>query len=253
MRKKIVAGNWKMNKLYVEGLQLVADIMVKVDTLPDDQLVILCPPFIHLPETSRMIKSESHIKLGAQNCHYNENGAFTGEVSAPMLSSIPVNYVITGHSERRQLFNETNEVITKKVQAILSNGLKVIFCCGEPLEERKQGNHISYVEQQIKDSLFDLSAKELSNVVIAYEPIWAIGTGETASPEQAQEMHQVIRKLISEKFGNEVAEDKTILYGGSVKPDNATELFSQPDVDGGLIGGASLKADDFVKIIRSMS
>lgn len=253
MRKKIVAGNWKMNKLYVEGLQLVADIMVKLSSLPEGHLVILCPPFIHLSELAKMLKNESHVKLGAQNCHYYENGAFTGEVSAPMLSSLGVEYVITGHSERRQLFYETNEIITKKVQAILANGLKVIFCCGESLEEREQGNHINFVRQQIEDSLFNLSSKELNSVVIAYEPIWAIGTGENASPEQAQEMHHVIRSLMSDKFGAEIADNKTILYGGSVNAENATTLFSQPDVDGGLVGGASLKANEFVKIVQSLS
>ncbi|MDZ4844604.1 MAG: triose-phosphate isomerase [Chitinophagales bacterium] len=252
MRKKIVAGNWKMNKFLTEGIQLTVDILVELERNPPKHTVILCPPFIHLSELSKVLKECSFIKIGAQNCYYKDSGAFTGEVSVPMLASLGIDYVITGHSERRQLFFETDEIIAQKVKAILAHGLKPIFCCGEPLDVREKNEHLNYVSNQVQKSLFNLSQQEIKSVVIAYEPIWAIGTGVNASPEQAQEMHLFIRNLLKEKFGNESADLTTILYGGSVKSENAATLFSKPDVDGGLIGGASLQASEFMKIVRSL-
>lgn len=252
MRKKIVAGNWKMNKFFTEGVQLAVDVLVELKKNPPEDTVILCPPFIHLSELAKTLKDCSFIKVGAQNCHFKDSGAFTGEVSVPMLASLGIDYVITGHSERRQLFSETDEIIAQKVKAILAHGLKPIFCCGEPLDIREKNQHMDYVSAQVQKSLFGLSPQAMQSVVIAYEPIWAIGTGVNASPEQAQEMHLFIRNLLKEKFGNEIADGTTILYGGSVKSDNAATLFSKPDVDGGLIGGASLQAGEFVKIVRSL-
>ncbi|HXH20344.1 MAG TPA: triose-phosphate isomerase [Chitinophagales bacterium] len=252
MRKRFVAGNWKMNKFLTEGIQLAADILVNLQKNPPATPVILCPPFIHLSELAKMLKECSFIKLGAQNCHYKDSGAFTGEVSAPMLSSIGVDYVITGHSERRQYFFETDEIVLLKVKAVLAHGLKPIFCCGEPLEVRQQNKHFDFVSRQVNESLLKLTAEEMKSVVIAYEPIWAIGTGVNATPAQAQEMHAFIRELLSKSFGSATAVGTTILYGGSLKPDNAKSLFSQPDVDGGLVGGASLVAGDFVRIVRSL-
>lgn len=253
MRKQIVAGNWKMNKLLADGIQLAADILVSLEKNPPKDTVILCPPYIHLADLAKVLKDCGYIKLGAQNCHLKDEGAFTGEVSVPMLASIGIDYVIAGHSERRQLFAETDEVVLQKVKTILTHGLHPIFCCGEPLDVRKQNKHFEYVQKQMNESILSLSADEMKSVVIAYEPIWAIGTGVNASPEQAQEMHSFIRNLLRQKFGNETADNTTILYGGSVKADNAGSLFSQPDVDGGLVGGASLVANDFVKIVRSLS
>lgn len=241
-----------MNKFLTEGVQLAVDVLVELEKNPVKDTVILCPPFIHLTELVKTLK-DSAIKVGAQNCYYKDSGAFTGEVSVPMLVSTGVEYVITGHSERRQLFNETDEIIAQKVKAILTHGLKPIFCCGEPLDVREKNQHTDYVSNQVKRSLFDLPADAMNSVVIAYEPIWAIGTGVNASPEQAQEMHLLIRNLLKEKFGDQVADNTTILYGGSVKSDNAGSIFSKPDVDGGLIGGASLQAAEFVKIVRSLS
>ncbi len=252
MRKKIVAGNWKMNKFLTEGVQLAVDIVVELEKNPPKETVILCSPFIHLSEIAKVLRSSDFIKLGAQNCYHKDSGAFTGEVSAPMLASVGVDYIITGHSERRQLFGETDELIAHKVKAILAHGLRPIFCCGEPLEVREKKQHLDYVSNQVRKSLFSLSAQEMKSVVIAYEPIWAIGTGVNASPEQAQEMHLFIRNLLKEQFSNSIADATTILYGGSVKGDNAASLFNKPDVDGGLIGGASLQAAEFVKIVRSL-
>ncbi len=252
MRNKIVAGNWKMHKFLTEGTQLAVDILVELKKNPPNDTVILCPPFIHLAELQRILQECDFIRLGAQNCYFKDNGAFTGEVSVPMLASIGIDYVITGHSERRQLFFETDEIIAQKVKAILNHGLKPIFCCGEPLEVREQNQHFDFVSNQVMQSLFHLSADEIKSVVVAYEPIWAIGTGINASPEQAQEMHLFIRNLLQEKFGNDLAQSVSILYGGSVKSDNAATLFSQLDVDGGLVGGASLQAGEFVKIVRSL-
>ncbi|MGK7391933.1 MAG: triose-phosphate isomerase [Candidatus Cyclobacteriaceae bacterium M2_1C_046] len=252
MRKKIIAGNWKMNKTKEEAQQLTSEIvnMVK-DEVQGNAVVVLAPPFVHLSSVSNLIKGAENIFLGAQNLHQEESGAFTGEVSGPMLKSYNAKYVIIGHSERREHFNEDSELLKDKVVAALKNDLIPIFCCGEPLEVRKNGMYREYVENQIHDSLFHLKDKEFSKVVIAYEPIWAIGTGKTASTEQAQEMHEHIRKFILNRFSSDLAENLSILYGGSMKPDNARELLECPDVDGGLIGGASLKSRDFTDIIKA--
>ena len=249
MRTKIVAGNWKMNKTLVETETLLAELSAK---LPDtDAEVIVAPTFVNLAAAQRSLQS-STIKVSAQNMHFEESGAFTGEISADMLLNIEVDIVIIGHSERRSLFGETDELLAKKVKTALAKNMKVIFCFGEELEERKSNNHFTVVESQLKNALFDLDASAWKNIVLAYEPVWAIGTGETASPEQAQEMHAFIRKTISEAYNSAIADEVSILYGGSVKPGNASDIFSKPDVDGGLIGGASLKADDFVAIIKTI-
>lgn len=251
-RKKIVAGNWKMNQNLFEGKQLVEDILNSNFTLTDNQEVVIAPPFIHLSVAAGQLKDKSGVFLAAQNCHQQTSGAYTGEISAGMLKSTGVDYVILGHSERREYFGESEALLAEKVDAVLAQELKVIFCVGESLSVRDAGEQNDYVAAQISKSLFHLSEQQLSNIVLAYEPIWAIGTGRTASKEQAQDMHAHIRKVIADKFGEMVAENMTILYGGSCKPDNAAELFAQPDVDGGLIGGASLKAADFVAIIKAM-
>lgn len=248
-RRNIAAGNWKMNKTYEEGRDLAKAIVNKIQ--PSDTIVILGTPFIHLKGVSTIIKDVSNVKLAAQNCSEHESGAYTGDISIDMLKSVDADYVILGHSERREYYGETDALISKKVAAVIEKGLLPIYCCGEKLEIRKADKHQELVGNQIKEGLFDLSAADFQKVVIAYEPVWAIGTGVTASPAQAQEMHQFIRGLIQEKYGEEIAQGCSILYGGSVKPGNAKELFSQPDVDGGLVGGASLKADDFVAIINS--
>ena len=249
-RKNIAAGNWKMNKSYDEGLEL-AKAMVRNTSATRTNEIVLGTPFIHLKAVSDIIAKAPHIKLAAQNCHQNLSGAYTGETSVTMLNSIGVDYVILGHSERRQYFNESNALLAEKVKTVLDNDLLPIFCCGEALDVREAEGHVAYVKKQLKESLFDLSEAEFSKIVIAYEPIWAIGTGVTASPAQAQEMHAAIRQMIAEKYGSSVADNTSILYGGSVKPANAKELFSQADVDGGLVGGASLKADSFTAIYES--
>lgn len=249
-RKKIVAGNWKMNMAYEAGRDLTKSIVEKMK--PSDTLVILGTPYIHLMNVSRIIKDISNLELSAQNCHQEESGAYTGEVSASMVRSCGAAYVILGHSERRQYFGEDDKLIAKKVDAALSQGLKPIYCCGEKLEVREAGKQNDLVKDQVEQALFHLSPEAFSHIVIAYEPVWAIGTGKTASPEQAQEMHAYLRSLVKEKYGADAAEGLSILYGGSVKPKNAKELFQQKDVDGGLIGGASLKAEDFVVIINSI-
>lgn len=248
-RKQIVAGNWKMNKDYEAGRDLTKAIVNALK--PSETLVILGPPYIHLMNVNRIIKDVNNLELAAQNCHEAISGAYTGEVSAAMLKSCDVSYVILGHSERRAYFNETDELIAKKVDVVLEHGMHPIYCCGEPLEVREEGKQNELVGEQIEQALFHLSAEDFAKVVIAYEPVWAIGTGKTASPEQAQEMHAYIRSLIEKQYGAEVAQGVSILYGGSVKPNNAKEIFGQEDVDGGLIGGASLKADDFIAIINS--
>ncbi|HET8574410.1 MAG TPA: triose-phosphate isomerase [Edaphocola sp.] len=251
-RKKIVAGNWKMNQNLFEGKQLVEDIINSNFTLEDHQEVIIAPPFIQLSLAAGQLKDKPGIFLSAQNCHQKQSGAYTGEVSAEMLKSTGVDYVILGHSERREYFSESVELLAEKVDAALEKGLKVIFCVGEPLAIRDANQQNDYVETQIAKSLFHLSEQQFADIVLAYEPIWAIGTGRTASKEQAQDMHAHIRKVIAGKFGGTIADHLTILYGGSCKPDNAKELFAQPDVDGGLIGGASLKAADFVAIVQAL-
>lgn len=251
MRNKIVAGNWKMNKTLTEGNTLVSEILTQLPELNKNNQVVLCPPYLHLQQTAGQLNKD-HIHVGAQNCSEHESGAYTGEVSATMLKEAGITHVIIGHSERREYNNETNEQLAAKVNQALTNGLHVLFCCGEPLEIRDAKTQNSFVEEQIKAGIFHLTAEQMANITIAYEPIWAIGTGRTASSAQAQEMHAHIRSVVSAKYGAEIANNTTILYGGSCKPDNANELFACPDVDGGLIGGASLKATDFVAIIEAM-
>ncbi len=252
MRKKIVAGNWKMNKTLDEGLKLTSEIVNMVgDEVNNEATVLLCPPYVHLTSVRHLLKGQDRILLGAQNCHGEESGAYTGEVSAGILASAGVGYVILGHSERRAYFHETNEELATKVNTALAHGLTPVFCCGESLEIRENGDYIHHVTNQLRESLFHLPEEDLSRIVIAYEPIWAIGTGKTASSEQAQEMHAAIRTFIGENFSEDLAGNMSILYGGSCKPSNAEELFACADVDGGLIGGASLSSRDFVDIIKS--
>ena len=249
MRKKIVAGNWKMNNHKAETAALIADLKSKGSF--NGVEVKIAPTTIHLAQAVEEL-SDSAIEVIGQNMHQATNGAYTGEISANMLQSIGVNSVILGHSERRAYFNETDEALAEKVNTAVVHDMEVIFCFGEELEDRKSERHFEVVASQLKKALFHLEATAWKNIVLAYEPVWAIGTGETASPEQAQEMHAYIRNLIQESYGAEVAENVAILYGGSVKPANAQEIFSKPDVDGGLIGGAALKADDFFAIVQSI-
>jgi len=249
-RLQMVAGNWKMNMDYEQGRELALGVVDKLQ--PSDRLVVLCTPYIHLQNVSNISKDISNLRLGAQNCHEEEAGAYTGEVSAAMLRSVGVEFVILGHSERRQYFAESDALIAKKITKVLEQKMRPIFCCGEPLEVREQEKQESYVATQLRESLFGLNAKELERIVIAYEPIWAIGTGKTATPQQVQDMHAFIRKQIATQYSEELAERISILYGGSVKPKNAAELFANTDVDGGLIGGASLKADDFIQIVEAL-
>lgn len=241
-----------MNNTLEEGLKLSSEVVNMVnDEVTDDVTVILGAPFIHLSAVSRIVADSEKVFVSAQNCNEHASGAYTGEISVGMISSVNADYVILGHSERREYFNETNTQLAAKVDAVLAGGLTPIFCCGESLEIREMDNHFEFVCNQLTESLFHLDADAFSKIVIAYEPIWAIGTGVTASSEQAQEMHGKIRAHLAEKYGNEIADNTSILYGGSCKPDNAEELFANPDVDGGLIGGASLKSRDFVDIVKS--
>jgi len=249
MRKNIVAGNWKMNNDLAETQELIGDLKLQLVKEPSAE-VYVAPSFVNLYNTFQSLKGTA-IKVAAQNMHFAENGAYTGEVSAQMLKSVGVQTVILGHSERRALFNETDEMLAKKVDTALKHEMKVIFCFGEELKDRKAEGHFEVVKSQLEHGIFHIDKAAWKNVVLAYEPVWAIGTGETASPEQAQEMHEYIRGLVSDRFGKEIAEDVSILYGGSVKPDNAREIFAKADVDGGLIGGASLKAVDFLTIVNS--
>jgi triosephosphate isomerase (TIM) len=256
MREKIVAGNWKMNNDLTSGLKLTSEI---IELTTHDEIlknqpglkIIICPPFILLPGCAEILKDNPSICLGAQNCHSEEKGAYTGEVSTIMLKSAGAEYVIIGHSERRMYFLEDNIFLNNKTKAALKAGLTPIFCCGEVLKERESGDQFKTVETQIRESIFSFSKEEFSKIIIAYEPVWAIGTGVTATKEQAQEMHAYIRELISKQYGTTIAENAIILYGGSCNAANASELFSQPDVDGGLIGGASLKAADFIEIAHA--
>ncbi|MFK7984310.1 MAG: triose-phosphate isomerase [Saprospiraceae bacterium] len=248
-RQQIAAGNWKMNKDYKEGRDLakaIADGMTN-----SENLAILGVPATHLKAVSGIVKKVANLEVAAQNCHQAESGAYTGEISVSMIKSVGAKYVILGHSERRAYFNESHELLAAKVNTVLGKRLIPIFCCGEPLEIREADTHVAHVKKQLTDSLFHLKTKDFRKIVIAYEPIWAIGTGVTASPAQAQDMHKAIRSLIADRYSASVADETTILYGGSVKPANAKELFGQPDVDGGLVGGASLKAADFLQIIES--
>ena len=252
MRKKIVAGNWKMNMNISEGLDLAESINKYFKDHPSNIAeVVLCTPYIHLAGISEILKN-SKVTFGAQNCASEPSGAFTGEVSSEMIRSTGAEYVIIGHSERRIYFNEDDKLLNKKTLLALKSRLTVIFCCGEGLLEREQNIYFQVVKNQLEIGLFNLSEEDFKRIVIAYEPVWAIGTGLTATPEQAQEMHSFIRNLIKERYGKEVADQTTILYGGSCKPSNAAEIFAMPDVDGGLIGGASLKIEDFCEIVEAV-
>lgn len=253
MRDQIVAGNWKMNKTQDQALTLVKeiqDLMAKYQ--PGANKVIVAPPYPYLGELSKLTTDTNGLYVAAQNCHEQVSGAYTGEISAAMLESLGVDYVILGHSERREYFNETNEQLEQKVNAALAHGLVPIFCCGEPLEVREANQQQKYVNRQLTESLFQLDEQSYAKLVLAYEPIWAIGTGKTASAEQAQQMHASIREHLASQFGRELANQTSILYGGSCKPSNAKEIFAGEDVDGGLIGGASLNAQDFMAIANSL-
>ena len=250
MRKKIVAGNWKMNTTVPEGVELAKAVAAKANEIPAGVELVVAPPFTHLALVADALKG-SPVKLSAQNCADKEKGAFTGEVSVAMLCSVGCDYTILGHSERRQYYGETDAKLVEKTKLALAAGLKVILCVGENLDEREAGNHFQVVSDQTKAVLYNFTAEDMGSIVIAYEPVWAIGTGKTATAEQAEEIHACIRKVIAEEFGDAVAEDLTILYGGSCKPSNAKELFAEKDIDGGLIGGAALKADSFIEIAKS--
>lgn len=250
MRKKIVAGNWKMNTTVPQGETLAKEIVKMASEVPSDVNLIVAPPFTHLSKVADAIKG-SRVALSAQNCADKESGAYTGEVSAKMLASVPAEYVILGHSERREYYGETNAKLVEKIKLALGENLSVIYCVGEKLDEREKGEHFNVIASQVKEVLFNLTAEQLEKVVIAYEPVWAIGTGKTATSAQAQEVHEFIRKTVAGKFGEDAAEHISILYGGSCKPGNAKELFACKDIDGGLIGGASLVADNFIAIAKS--
>ncbi len=247
-RKKIAAGNWKMNTTRSQGTRLARAIAKKIPVDAKCQ-VILAPPTTHLESVAAILKGNRKLKLAAQDCSAHASGAYTGEVSADMLKSVGANYVIVGHSERRMHHDEDNKLLTQKVERALEAKLRVIFCFGEPLSVRRANKQKRFVARQIRESLFHLSTAAFKKVVLAYEPIWAIGTGMTATPEQAQQMHRYIRQLLAKKYGTRLARDTSILYGGSVKPNNAHTLFEQPDVDGGLVGGASLDAAGFLQIV----
>ncbi|NCD68938.1 triose-phosphate isomerase [Mucilaginibacter agri] len=251
MRKKIVAGNWKMNMDYNEGLSLFSEVvnMVK-DEITGTQTAVICSPFIHLHSLAQLAKGYDKVAIGAQNAHQAESGAYTGEISAKMVKSTGAEFVILGHSERRQYFGETNELLAAKTDTALKNGLKPIFCIGETLDERETEVHFDVIKKQLVEGVFHLSAEQFAQVVLAYEPVWAIGTGKTATAAQAQEVHAFIRNEIANQYNQQVADDTTILYGGSCNPKNAQELFEQGDIDGGLIGGASLKSRDFLDIVK---
>jgi triosephosphate isomerase (TIM) len=252
MRKKIVAGNWKMNMDLAEGIKFTASIDKYFREKPSERAqVILCTPFIHLAAAAEILK-HGKVALGAQNCASEASGAYTGEVSAWMIKSTGADYVIIGHSERRSYYHEDDKLLNKKTLLAINSGLKVIFCCGESLDERESEKHFIIVKRQLDEGLFSLTEDQMDMIVVAYEPVWAIGTGLTATPEQAQEMHKYIRDLVKEKYGNDCSKKLPILYGGSCKPSNAEEIFSKPDVDGGLIGGASLKKEDFTAIVEAV-
>ena len=249
MRKHIVAGNWKMNTTVPEGVALAKEVVAKKSEVPSDVELIIAPPFVHLVPVSEVVKGTG-VGLSAQNCADKEKGAYTGEVAVNMLVSAGCEYSILGHSERRQYYGETDAKLVEKIHLALAAGLSPIFCIGENLEEREAEKHFDVVTEQVKNVLYTLSAEEMAKVIVAYEPVWAIGTGKTATAEQAQEIHACVRKVLADKFGA-LADEISILYGGSCKPSNAKELFAQPDIDGGLIGGAALKAEDFVAIAKS--
>lgn len=250
MRKNIVAGNWKMNTTLSEGVKLAEEVNAALKDIMPKCDVIICVPFTHLASVNNVIDTNK-LGLGAENCADHKSGAYTGEVSAPMVASTGASYVILGHSERRQYYNETSETLREKVHLALDNNLTPIFCIGEVLEQREDGSYFDVVKAQIEEGLFNLSTEEFGKIILAYEPVWAIGTGKTATDDQAQEMHAFIRKTIADRYGKEVADNTSILYGGSCKPTNAAQLFAKPDVDGGLIGGASLDANSFMGIVNA--
>ena len=250
MRKKIVAGNWKMNTTRPEGIELAKAVAARAAEVPAGVGLIVAPPFTHLGCVGHQLEG-TKVELSAQNCADHAKGAYTGEVSVEMLKAVGCQWTILGHSERRQYYGETDEKLVEKVKLALGAGLGVILCVGENLDEREAGKHFDVCSDQIKNVLYHFSAEEMARIVVAYEPVWAIGTGKTATADQAEEIHAHIRKVLADKFGVAVAEDVTILYGGSCKPSNAKELFAQPDIDGGLIGGAALNADDFIQIALS--
>ncbi|MBD0278176.1 MAG: triose-phosphate isomerase [Flavisolibacter sp.] len=252
MRKQIAAANWKMNLTYQQAEKLLDNILDAEIQLQPHQQVIIAVPFPYLIMAISDVAEERGYAIAAQNCHDKEKGAYTGEVSAPMLESIGVKYCIIGHSERREYFGETAQQLSDKLNRCLEHQITPIFCCGEALSIREQGDQNSYVERQLQETLFHLSAEQLGKIVIAYEPIWAIGTGKTATTEQAQEMHHHLRSVLASQYGQDVADDITILYGGSVKASNAADLFGSADVDGGLVGGASLDAEEFIQIIKAL-
>ncbi len=250
MRKQIVAGNWKMNTTLQEGVALAKDVNEALKNVTPNCDVIIAVPFTHLASINEVIDNNK-LGLGAENCADKKSGAYTGEVSASMVASTGAKYVILGHSERRQYYGETAETLKEKVALAFENALTPIFCIGEVLEERENNTHFDVVKSQIEDALFHLSAEDFGKIILAYEPVWAIGTGKTATDDQAEEMHAFIRNVIAEKYGKNVADEISILYGGSCKPSNAKELFAKPNVDGGLIGGASLQADSFMGIVTA--
>jgi triosephosphate isomerase len=250
MRKKVVAGNWKMNNDLTESQNLITKLTGGLSNRKLNCDVIICPPFTSLSEASTLIKN-TIVKLGAQDVYHEDNGAYTGEISPSMLKGVGCEYVIIGHSERRTIFKETDITINKKILKALEHGLKVIFCIGETLDEREKNITMDVIEKQVSEGLKNITEEKLSEIIIAYEPVWAIGTGRNATPQQAQEVHAFIRKFIADKYSDKVAENLTIQYGGSVKPDNAKDLLSQPDIDGALVGGACLKADSLIEIINA--
>lgn len=254
MRKKIIAGNWKMNMDYEEGLSLFSEVInMAHDEVTGKQQIVVCSPFIHLHSLVQLAKGHNKVSIGAQNAHQAESGAYTGEISARMIHSTGAEYVILGHSERRQYFGETNALLAKKTDTALANSLKPIFCIGETLQERETEKHFEVIKTQLEEGVFHLDAEQFSKLVLAYEPVWAIGTGVTATSAQAQEIHAFIRSEIAAKYNQQVADNMTILYGGSCNAKNACDLFGQTDIDGGLIGGASLKSRDFIEIVKTFN
>ena len=253
MRKKIIAGNWKMNLGLEEGITLFSELRKLIqEEVSADHKIVVCPPFTHIQSLANMLESDDKLFVGAQNCHQADNGAFTGEISAAMLASAGAEYVIIGHSERRLYFAESNADLEQKIRVAIKYGLRPIFCIGETLEQRNNGTFFEVIKSQISEVAFRLSDIDFEKLILAYEPVWAIGTGLTASPEQAQEIHAYLRNLVSENYNPNMADQVSILYGGSCNPKNASDLFAKADIDGGLIGGASLKARDFVDIILAM-
>ncbi|MCQ2135816.1 MAG: triose-phosphate isomerase [Bacteroidales bacterium] len=250
MRKNIVAGNWKMNTTVPEGVELAKAVVAASEAVPAEVELVIGTPFTHLYPVNEVVKG-TRVALSAENCADKEKGAYTGEVSAAMLASVGCQYTILGHSERRQYYGETDEKLVEKIKLALANGLKVIFCIGENLQEREAEQHFAVCEAQTVNVLKNFTAEDMKSIVVAYEPVWAIGTGKTATADQAEEIHAYVRKVLADMFGAQVADDTTILYGGSCKPSNAKELFAKPDIDGGLIGGAALKAEDFIGIATS--